>query len=253
VNVPDGRYSRTGLWQLVESGCYEADLETWRDLASRASTPVLDLGCGIGRVCHWLNRSGFTAWGLDRNPDLIADFDHTRPRDSPPGITCDATSLEEPPETLRSRRFELVIAPQQLVQIIGGHERRIELFRGVSQLLEDGGLAAFAICEQLPQASIEYPDVPPDLREVDGWVHSSQPTAIEPTSSQVTAVRIRQSLSPDGTVERSEDRVTLDRLDRTGIEQELTTAGLLPAGTGVIEQTDRHMGSTLVLARQRLS
>jgi len=95
--------------------------------------------------------------------------------------------------------------------------------------------------------------VPPDLREVDGWVHSSQPVAIEPTDDSVTALRIRQSLAPDGESVSSRDSVTLDRLVRSGIERELRAAGLIPEGIGEIEQTDRHMGSTLILARSSTS
>ncbi len=246
-------FSQAGLWQLVESGRYTADLDIWGTLASRTGAPVLDLGCGIGRVSHFLNRLGVRTFGIDRDHELIADFDRTRPAGSPAGIVCDVTALGDPPKALAGKRFSLVIAPQQLVQILGGAEQRMELFRALPGLLERGGLAAFAICEQLPQVSIDYPAVPPDLREVGGWVHSSQPVAIEPTPGSVTALRVRQSLAPDGDSVSSRDSVTLDRLDRTGIERELRAAGLLPAGSGVIEQTDRHMGSTLILARPPLS
>jgi SAM-dependent methyltransferase len=253
VSFAGGGYCEEGLWQLVESGRYTADLGTWSGLASQAGSPVLDLGCGIGRVSHHLNRLGHTTVGLDRDPGLIADFGRTRPPGAPAGIAWDATALDTPPEALAERRFRLIIAPQQLVQIIGGREARLRLFRSIPRLLYDGGVAAFAICEELPETPIDYPSVPPDLREVAEWVHSSQPVAIEPADGSVTALRIRESLAPDGTSVRSKDSITIDRLDRNAIEAEMRTAGLLAAGAGAISETDRHMGSTVILARAPLS
>ncbi len=253
MNGPDGGFSEEGLWQLVESGRYEADLEAWCDLARRCDGPILDLGCGIGRVCHHLNRRGFSAFGLDRDPGLIADFDRTRPPGSPAGIAWDASALADSGSPLSGRRFGLVIAPQQLVQILGGREARMKLFRTLPDVLEPDGLAAFAICEDLPHVDIHYPGVPPDLREVGEWVHSSHPVAIDATADSVTALRLRQSLGPGGVSTRAENRVTIDRLDSDTITDELVAAGLRPDGTEVIEQTDRHMGSTLILARPPVS
>ena len=37
-------------WHDAECGSYRADLPLWRELADEAGGPVLDLGCGSGRV-----------------------------------------------------------------------------------------------------------------------------------------------------------------------------------------------------------
>ena len=253
MNETGTGFSDEGLWQMVESGRYLADLDTWSRLAAEGGGPVLDLGCGIGRVSHHLSRLGIDVTGVDRDPDLIADFDRSRPSGSRPGVIRDATGLGEQDCPLLDRRFQLVIAPQQLVQILGGREARMNLFAALPRLLGPEGVAAFAICEDLPEVDIHYPGVPPDLREIGGWVHSSHPVAIDSHPDSVTALRLRQSLGPDGVSTRAENRVTLDRLDRGTIEQELSEADLTPFDSGVIEQTDRHMGSTLILARPRVS
>lgn len=253
MSEPRNGCSEAGLWQLVESGRYTADLETWSRLAGQTGGPVLDLGCGIGRVCHHLNRLGVRAVGLDLNPDLIDDFDRSMPAGSPAGIVGDASALTDSAVFAGDERFRLIIAPQQLVQILGGREARMKLFEALPDLLEPDGLAALAICEDLPEADIHYPGVPPDLRKVGDWVHSSHPVAIDSQPDSVTALRLRQSLGPDGTSTRADDRVRLDRLDHATLEAELGAAGLRPCGRGLIEQTDRHMGSTLILARPPLS
>jgi hypothetical protein len=117
------------------------------------------------------------------------------------------------------------------------------------ELIAPGGLAAFAICEDLPLDPVDYPDVAPDLRELDGWVHASQPVSIEVAPGSVTALRLRKSLGPDGELKESLDSVTLERLDRATLEAELAEAGLTAIGSSPIPSTTRHMASTLVLAR----
>ncbi len=184
----------------MESGRYTADLDTWSALAEQTGGPVLDLGCGIGRVCHHLNRLGVTTVGLDLNPDLIEDFDRTRPTGSPAGMVGDAAALGDSALPADGGLFRLVVAPQQLVQILGGHEARMRLLRALPGLLEPDGLAAFAICEDLPEVDIHYPGVPPDLSEIGDWVHSSLPVAIDAGPGSVTALRLRQSLGPDGSL-----------------------------------------------------
>jgi SAM-dependent methyltransferase len=241
--------SDTGLWQLVESDGYRVDLAIWAGLAARADGQVLDLGCGIGRVSHHLNCRGHPTTGVDRDPQLVSDFNRTRPDTATAALTVDVTGLLDADSALRDRSFDLIIAPQQLLQILGGRQARADMLSALPRLSPRGGLAAFAICESLPEIPVDYPDVPPDLREVGGWVHSSQPVSIETTPDTVTAVRQRKSLSPDGEILVSLDAVTLDRLDRDGLEVELLEAGLTPVGSSPIPATDRHMASTLVLAR----
>jgi SAM-dependent methyltransferase len=231
VSTRTRELSDAGLWQLVESDGYRVDLDIWAGLAAAFDGEVLDLGCGIGRVSHHLSRLGHPTTGIDCDPGLVEDFNRTRPEGSRPALTVDATGLLDPGSPLRGSVFDLVIAPQQLLQVLGGHEARMKLLVALPELTAPGGLAAFAICERLPETPVDYPDVPPDLRELDGWVHSSQPVSIETGPEAVTAVRNRKSLSPAGEAE----------------------AGLEPAGSSPIPATDRHMASTLVLARRPTS
>lgn len=245
--------SEAGLWQLVESAGYRVDLDIWAGLAARADGEVLDLGCGIGRVSHHLNRLGYPTTGIDRDPELVEDFNRTRPENSPPALTLDATGLLDPGSPLRDCSYGLIIAPQQFLQILGGRDARARVLSAVRKLCSPAGLAAFAICEELPEVPVDYPEVAPDIREVDGWVHASRPVSIETSEAAVTAFRDRKSLSPEGEIRVSADAVTLGRLDRAELELELIEAGLDPLGNSTIPGTDRHMASTLSLARPSTS
>jgi SAM-dependent methyltransferase len=254
VNAPLEGLSEEGLWQVVEFAGYTADLPLWEELAGRGRGSVLDLGCGVGRVAHHLANRGSAVTGVDLDPGLVDDFNSiARGLELPAGassraVEADASDIGNPSGPLAGRTFDLVIAPQQFVQLLDA-ERRLTLFRGIHRLLAPEGLAAFAICEDLPQESIHFPGVLPDSREDGGWYYSSLPVAIEPSADWITSWRRRERVSPDGEIERSDDEVRIHRLHRKDLERELGEGGFGPLRIVEIPQTERHMGSTAVIAR----
>jgi SAM-dependent methyltransferase len=51
---------------------YDADLATLADLAEEQGDPILELGCGTGRVLVALAAAGYTITGIDISPALLA-------------------------------------------------------------------------------------------------------------------------------------------------------------------------------------
>ncbi len=87
------------IWHDVECGAYGADLSLWEELAERAGGPVLDLGCGTGRVALHLARRGHAVTGLDREPDLVEELNRRAEGLPARALTGDARefSLPRPP------------------------------------------------------------------------------------------------------------------------------------------------------------
>jgi glycosyltransferase involved in cell wall biosynthesis len=54
------------------------DLPFWESLAAKIGDPILELGCGTGRVLHTLAGLGYTVTGLDYDPDMLAFLGHTQ-------------------------------------------------------------------------------------------------------------------------------------------------------------------------------
>jgi SAM-dependent methyltransferase len=50
---------------------FTKDLPFWLSLARRLGGPILELGCGPGRVLMALARKGFDVDGLDRDPEML--------------------------------------------------------------------------------------------------------------------------------------------------------------------------------------
>ena len=65
-------YSQIARFYDWENAEFTEDLPIWCDLAREHGGPVLELGCGSGRVLLHLAREGFEATGVDSSPAMIA-------------------------------------------------------------------------------------------------------------------------------------------------------------------------------------
>jgi hypothetical protein len=144
------------------------------------------------------------------------------------------------------REFALILAPMQLVQLLAGAEEREGCLRCVAGHLARGGLAAFAIVEEMPEPVDAAPPLP-DTREVDGWIYSSLPIEARVDAGTIRVRRLRQTVSPAGKLGEDVDDVLLQALDAPTLEAEAEGAGLQPAGRRGIPPTAEHVGSTVVL------
>jgi len=231
------------VWHQVEYGGYEADLPVLKALADAADGPVLELGCGTGRVALHLARRGWEVWGVDANPALLQALEAraSAERQSVRTVCADIRTLE------LDRAFALVVAPMQVLQMLGGRAaRQAALQRARAHLIAAGRLAA-AIVEH-PADSIDGASAAlPDVRERDGWMYSSLPVGVATTGGGLELRRLRQAVSPDGSLSEEEHVEHLDALDADELEAEAEAVGLRPADRLDVPSTDGYLGSTIVV------
>jgi SAM-dependent methyltransferase len=234
---------REVIWHDVENGSYAADLELWRELAADADGPILDLGAGTGRVARDLYAAGHEVHALDSDPELLAAL-----RERAPGVTThtgDARSFST------DERFALILAPMQLVQILGGPAARLAMLERVHEHLLPGGRFAAAIANPYDAVAEEDRSPPyPDMLEHDGWVYSSQPVMVSEQRGQVIVERRRQAVAPDGTLDEQLVPFALDVIDADELEREARFAGLVPVARHAIPETTDHIGSMVVECRR---
>jgi SAM-dependent methyltransferase len=230
----------TVIWHDAENGAYSGDLALWEELAAEVDGPILDLGCGTGRVALHLARRGHPAVGLDLDPRLIAALAERAEGLPLRALVGDARSfeLEEP--------VALALAPMQLAQLLADSAERVECLRCVASQLRPGGRIALSIVERLPEAA-EGPPPLPDVREVDGWVYSSLPLDAVDIGAEIVIQRLRQTVSPDGELEEEENEIRIRTLAAGALEREGAEAGLKPLPRRSIPPTDLHVGSTVVV------
>jgi SAM-dependent methyltransferase len=228
------------IWHDVECGAYAADLQLWEELAERQGGTVLELGCGTGRVALHLARRGREVVGLDIDPELLAVLEERGAGLPVSGLEADACSFE------LDRPVSLVLAPTHLLQLLDSAEERSESLRCIAAALRPGGLLAASIIEELPEADGAPPPLP-DVREVDGWVYSSLATEVAVGPDELLVRRLRQTVSPEGSLSEEPNEVRIATFSAETLEAEAAASGLVPAGRHEIPPTDLHVGSLVVL------
>jgi SAM-dependent methyltransferase len=237
------------LWHELECGRYAQDLPLWRELATEAGGPILDLGAGSGRVSLDLARAGHDVVALDVDPVLLSALDE-HARSARLAVETIAADARDFAAALAARDFALVLAPMQTIQLLGGPDGRAGLLRSARDCLRPGGLLACALADALEGFDAEHTEPPlPDVLERDGWVYASHPVAVRPDPEGTTIERIRQTVAPDGARTAEGDVVRLDKLDGDTLEAEGVAVGFAPGGRRFIEMTDEHVGSEVVLLR----
>ena len=235
------------IWHDTECGAYAADLEAWDELAARSPGPILELGCGTGRIALRLARRGHEVWGIDRSPELVAALEG-RARDhqlAVEAITGDIRGLD------LGRRFGLVITAMQLIQMVGDErQRRLVLERAAGHLLPSGLFAA-AILDGAPEDLGGAPAPLPDVREAGGRVYSSLPLEVAVDDDRLELRRLRQEVAGDGDLLESEHSESLWLMSASGLEAECERAGLSPSERISVPAVDGYVGSVIVVAERR--
>ncbi|MBA2506426.1 MAG: class I SAM-dependent methyltransferase [Thermoleophilaceae bacterium] len=231
------------VWHDVECAAYAADLALWEELAGPG--PLLDIGAGTGRVALHLARRGAAVTAIDSDPALVDALAH---RARAEGLRIHSHCVDARSFDL-GRQFAVVILPMQVVQLLGGSDGRNLMLASVRRHLAPGGLVALALADPFDEAEdpSEHPPPLPDVREEDGWVFQSRPVIVRPVEHGAAIERLREVVSPDGTLSESANVIVLDRVEPGTLEREALAHRFRVAPRRVIPPTQVYVGSDVVV------
>jgi len=234
----------SAVWHDVECAAYTADLDLWRGLAAEVGGPVLDLGCGTGRVALDLAARGVEVAGIDRDAELVETL---RARARARGLRVEAVAGDARAFEL-DRTFALAISPMQVVQLLGGADGRARMLAAVRRHLEPGGVFAAALANPFDDWSEEESLPPlPDVREDDGWVYSSTPVAVRRAAGSFVIERCRQAVSPSGEMTEEQATIELDSVTPADLEGEARGAGFEARSRRTVPETPDYVASEIVV------
>jgi SAM-dependent methyltransferase len=231
------------IWHDVECGGYAEDLSLWRSLATEHGGPVLDIGAGTGRIALDLARRGHEVIALDLDPGLVSELARRGADLNVTPVAADARDFD------LGRRFPLCIVPMQTIQLLGGADGRRSFLECASRHLEPDGVLAIAIAPMLELFEVVDGDLTPmpDIREIDGIVYSSLPTAVRADRKGFVLERRRERITAGGSRSVEHDVIRLDRLTAIELASEARAVGLQPSGTATVPATADYVGSEVVL------
>lgn len=229
-------------WHDAECGAYVADLPIWERLATESGGRVLELGAGSGRVALHLAARGHAVMAVDEDPRLLGALEA---RAAERGLGIDVVAVDAR-ELGDLGTFGLVIAPMQFLHLLGGPAGRAQVLGWVSGSLEPNGRFAAALLDDRTPLAPGFPEPVPDVREVDGWIHSSVPLEVTHGKGGIEVHRLRQLVSPSGKLTEERNVVLLEDLPPAVLEAEGHTAGLQPGERIELPPTDDHVGSRVV-------
>ena len=127
------------------------DIPFWVDLAVRVGGPVLELGCGTGRVSLPVARRAERFVGIDRSPTMLARL-RRRFRRARLGARAALVRGDIRALPFRKRfRFRAVMAPYGMLQSLLRDRDLIATLRSVAQVTARGGVFAVDLVPDLPR------------------------------------------------------------------------------------------------------
>jgi SAM-dependent methyltransferase len=235
------------IWQQVEFGGYTADLPVWREMARGADGPVLELGSGAGRVALDLAGVGEEVIAVEQDRRLAAQLKASA-RDRELKLSVVEADLAAPADLRVRGTPGVAIGPLHVIQVLDGAARPALLGR-LAELLAPGGTIALTVVDEstLLSSGTAATQILPDMRELDGWVYSSEPLWVQVGDDTLKVRRLRERVSPDGEIERTVQDEILHRISPDRLELEGEEAGLRRAGRRKISSGPNEADSMVVL------
>jgi len=126
------------------------DVAFWQRMAQRAKGPILELGCGTGRVTIPVARTGAHVVGVDRSEEMLAYARRRINRARLAGsISCVRTDIRALPFK-RSARFDLVMAPYGIVQSLIREADLAATIESVARVIAPRGVFGLDLVPDLP-------------------------------------------------------------------------------------------------------
>ena len=205
---------------------YQADLELVLALAEECGDPVLELGCGTGRVLAPLAAHGCQVTGVDISPALLAV---ARARLAAAGHSVTLVQADLRGLKLQGRPFSFAFCTSNTLMHIADPEGQLDVLRGAHRHLRRQGRLLIDLFNPDIARLIQVDGV---VELADHWHSDSGAQVLKWSVRRLDLAEqlqetlfIYEEIAPDGTVRRTACPFTLRFLWRNEAELMLAAAG----------------------------
>lgn len=204
-----GFYAAIACYYDAENTDKTDDLAFYTELAEEYGTPILDVGCGTGRVVLHLAEAGYETHGIDNEPAMLARA--LQRRDENPDLR-DLLHLHEG-DILKfdlpvKQSFKLILMTYNALMHFHEQDTQIALLKRLRQYLAPDGVLVF----DLPNAGEAFASQDSDYLTLErtfiepetGHLVMQQSTSVLDRVEQLMRVTwIYDEIEADGTVKRT--------------------------------------------------
>ncbi len=200
-------YDTIARFYDAENAAKIEDLDLYSELADETSDPILDVGCGTGRVMLALAREGFNVVGVDNSEAMLARGE--RALDAAPDLKPLVTFVKgDVLTTALAGPFKLILVPYNTFMHFNTQEHQIAALRRFHALLDDDGLLVL----DLPNAGEAFGTQDDDAvtlerlftePESGHLVMQQSFSTLDRISQQLHVTWIYDEITADGTVRRT--------------------------------------------------
>ncbi len=199
-------YAALARYYDLENASFTEDLDFWLELADELGDPVLELGCGTGRVLLNLARRGHRVTGLDNAPEMLArlraklEAASSRHLATPPTVVQASMDSFELPGT-----FRLALMPYNTFMHLLTFEDQQAVLTRVRRHLAPGGALALDMPNPGEAYSATEQGVTLERTFMDGdrTVQQFSAVALDRAAQLARITWIYDATAPDGAVQRT--------------------------------------------------
>lgn len=143
-------YGQISHYYEVENTAFTADLPLYDQLAEIEGEPILEVGCGTGRVLLYLAQAGYQITGIDPSAEMLDVA--RRKLKSLPHLADKVTLIEAEIQKFDGGQFPLILLTYNMLMHFTRQEAQIGVLKKLASHLTDDGLMVI----HLPNTSEHY-------------------------------------------------------------------------------------------------
>lgn len=204
-------YATLARYYDLENAAFTEDLDFWLALAEEHGGPILELGCGTGRVLLHLARHGHALTGVDNSPEML--------RRLRAKLASAARQLSPAPQILEAdigdfaldQRFGLALMPFNTFMHLLAPEAQVAALANIRRHLSPGAALALDLVNAGEAYTAPEQGVVLERAFADGErsVQQFSMLRLDRAAQLAHITWLYDSLAPDGTLARTSVPLTL--------------------------------------------